>query len=184
LRERQAKAQADTAQAEQRATEARQAIERLRERQTREAKAQAEALQAQQQDVEKRLAALRARFGIGGTGGGVGIGGDGGVGSGTLSQLQRIRLQAYQELVREKIIDAWILPMPQEEARKLQATALMMVSREGQVAHLELLQPSGHPLFDESLLRAIKRAAPLPPLPEDYTGAFLEVEMRFKARQS
>jgi colicin import membrane protein len=98
--------------------------------------------------------------------------------------MQRIRLQLYQERIRLQIIEAWILPMPQEEARKLQATALLTVSREGDVAHLKLLQPSGNPLFDDSLLRAIKQAAPLPPLPEDYQGAFLEVEMRFRPHES
>jgi TonB family protein len=98
--------------------------------------------------------------------------------------MQRIRLQLYQERIRLQIIEAWILPMPQEEARKLQATALLTVSRDGDVVYLKLLQPSGNSLFDESLMRAIKQAAPLPPLPEDYQGAFLEVEMRFRPHES
>jgi colicin import membrane protein len=194
-------------------TEARQAIERLRERQAREAQERAEALrtqqqavaarqvveqlrerqtadmQAQQQAAEQRLAALRSRFGSGGTGGGTGSGGPDGSGpgggaGGLGGGLSRIRLQAYQDLVREKVIGAWILPLPREEARKLQATALLTVSREGQVARLQLFQTSGNSLFDESLLRAIKQASPLPPLPEDYQGEFLEVEMRFRASES
>jgi TonB family protein len=105
-------------------------------------------------------------------------------GPGGASDMQRIRLQLYQERIRLQIIDAWILPMPQEEARRLQATALLTVSRAGEIAHLKLLQPSGNSLFDESLLRAIKHASPLPPLPEDYQGAFLEVEMRFRPHES
>jgi TonB family protein len=89
-------------------------------------------------------------------------------------------LRAYQELVRERIIDAWILPLPREEARNLQAVALLSVNRDGRIVRLELLKTSGNSLFDESLLRAIRQAAPLPALPEDYDGEFLEVEMRFK----
>jgi TonB family protein len=49
------------------------------------------------------------------------------------------------------------------------------------VTRLELLQASGNPLFDDSLLRAIKQAEPLPVLPEDYGGKILEVELRFSA---
>jgi colicin import membrane protein len=93
-------------------------------------------------------------------------------------------MQAYQERVREKIIDAWILPLPQTAAQQLQATALLTIDREGRVEHFKLLQSSGNPLFDASLGRAIKQASPLPPLPEDYSGQFLEVEMRFRPRDS
>jgi TonB family protein len=163
------------------ATEVQQAIAKLREQQARDEKTQAQARQTQQRIAEQRLAALRERFSTG-AGGAAGAGAGGGPGGG--SDMQRIRLQLYQERIRLQIIDAWILPMPHEEARKLQATALLTVSREGEVAHLKLLQPSGNALFDESLLRAIKHAAPLPPLPEDYQGAFLEVEMRFRPHES
>jgi TonB family protein len=86
--------------------------------------------------------------------------------------------------VYELIRAAWILPMSQEEARKLQATALLIVNRDGHVTRFQLLKTSGNALFDESLLRAIKQAEPLPPLPEDYQGGTLEVELRFRTRES
>lgn len=187
LRERQARetqSQAETARRQQQAVAARHTVEQLRERQTHEEQTRSE-IQTQQQAAEQRLAGLRSRYGSGGTGGGTGTGGPGGSGpgggaGGLGAGLSRIRLQAYQDLVRERVKDAWILPMPREEARKLQATAFLMVSREGQVVRLQLLQTSGNPLFDDSLLRAIRQASPLPPLPEDYQGASLDVEMRFK----
>ena len=172
------------------ATEARQVVDKLRERQAQEAKAQTEAAQAQQRAAEERLAALRTRYGNGAAGGsgpggsGAGGGGTGSSAVGPLSDLQRIRMQAYQERVRGLIIDAWILPMPRGEARNLQATALLVVSRDGHVARFQLLKTSGNPMFDESLLRAIKQADPLPPLPEDYQGDLLEVELRFKPREA
>jgi TonB family protein len=167
------------------ATEVQQAIAKLRDQQVRDEKAQAQSKQAQQHTAEQRVAALRERFSAGAGGAaGAGTGAGAGGSPGGVSDMQRIRLQLYQERIRLQIIDAWILPMPHEEARKLQATALLTVSREGEVAHLKLLQPSGNSLFDESLLRAIKHAAPLPPLPEDYQGTFLEVEMRFRPHES
>jgi TolA protein len=180
LRERQASAQPPPATA----AEARQAVDKLRARQAQEAKVQAEVTQAQQRAAEERLAALRARYSSGGTGsGGPGQGGTGGGATGP-ADLRGIRMQAYQEWVYEMIRAAWILPMPLEEARKFQATALLTVSRDGHVTRSQLLKTSGNPLFDESLLRAIKQADPLPPLPEDYQGESLEVELRFKPRES
>jgi TonB family protein len=128
--------------------------------------------QVQQRAAEQRLAALRERFGSGVAGN---------PSAEAVAGLQQVRLRAYQELVREQVIDAWILPIPQEEARQLQATALLTVDRDGHLRQLELLEPSGNPLFDESLLRAIKQAVPLPVLPDDFAGELLEVEMRFRA---
>ncbi|MGQ4808410.1 hypothetical protein NKDENANG_01792 [Candidatus Entotheonellaceae bacterium PAL068K] len=125
--------------------------------------------------VARRLAALRGRHG-----------------SGTAREneaetragLQRVRLQAYQDRLQHKIIAAWTLPMLHEEARHLHATARFAISRDGQIIRLELLKTSGKPLFDDSLLRAIQQAAPLPALPPDYRDKFLEVVMRFQPRDS
>jgi TolA protein len=98
--------------------------------------------------------------------------------------LRQVRLAAYQERVQTQIIDAWILPLPPEQSRDLQATVFFRVARDGRVEQLRLVQASGNPLFDASLIRAIKRASPLPVLPVDYPSEVLEVEMRFRARES
>ena len=95
--------------------------------------------------------------------------------------VQRVRLVAYQDRVRAKIIETWILPLSAEKSRDLQATAQFYVRRNGEVVQLELVKPSGNTLFDASLLRAIQRASPLPVLPDDYPLDILEVEMRFRA---
>ena len=98
--------------------------------------------------------------------------------------LLQVRLAAYQERLRAEIIDAWVLPLPPEKSRELQATAFFRVTRDGRVEQLSLVQASGNTLFDASLMRAIKRASPLPHLPVDYPADVLEVEMRFRARES
>lgn len=141
-----------------------------------------EAEQAQRRAAAQRLAALRAKYGVDGTGGAAA--GTGGTSAGTAAALSQVRLRAYQHQVREQIIAAWILPLPRDQARSLQATALFTVDRQGRVSRLRLLEPSGNTLYDESLLRAIQLAAPLPMLPEDYRGAFLEVEIRFRPYDS
>jgi colicin import membrane protein len=98
--------------------------------------------------------------------------------------VRQVRLTAYQERVRTQIIDAWVLPIPPEQSRDLRATIFFRVARDGRVEQLRLVQASGNPLFDASLIRAIKRASPLPVLPVDYPSEVLEVEMRFRARES
>ena len=127
--------------------------------------------QIRQRKAEQRLAALRARYGSQG---------ESITGTKVTENLQRVRLRAYQEFVRERVVEAWILPLQQDTVRNLQATALLTVDREGRIAKLELLQASNNPLFDESLLRAIRQVEPLPALPEDYGGTFLELELHFK----
>lgn len=126
--------------------------------------------QAQQQAAEQRLTALRSRFGKYG---------ENTTDTTSIEGLQRVRLRAYQELVRRQIVDAWVLPLSQEAAVDLQATALLTIDREGRITQLEILKTSNNPLFDESLIRAIRQAAPLPALPEDYRGTFLELELHF-----
>lgn len=148
------------------AAKAQEAVNKLRQQEADKAQAAAQVEQA-----KRRLAALRERYDTG-----VGAGS----GSGATGGLQDVRLRAYQDLIRGQIIEAWILPLSEAEAQKLQAIALLTVDRTGHITRLELLKPSGNVLFDESLLRAIKQAAPLPALPEDYVGEFLDVEMRFR----
>jgi TonB family protein len=157
------------------AIEVRSHIERLREQQAQQAAEQERVEKAQRHTAEQHIAALRGQL-------------TSATGAETATDMatgmQRIRLQAYQERVREKIINAWILPMPPEEAHSLQAIALLLVSREGHIEHLAIVQSSGNPLFDASLEHAIRRVAPLPVLPDDYPGERLEVEMRFSPGDS
>lgn len=127
--------------------------------------------QIRQRQAEQRLAALRARYGSYG---------EDTSGTRVTENLQRVRLRAYQEFVREQVVEAWILPLRQDNVRRLQATALLTVDREGRIVKLELLKASNNPLFDASLLRAIRQVEPLPALPDDYGGTFLELELHFK----
>jgi len=86
-------------------------------------------------------------------------------------------LRNYQDLVQKKVRDAWSVP---PQSKGLQAVVFLTIDRAGHVEQLRFTQRSGNALYDESLQRAIKQAEPLPPLPEDYTGRFLEVDMRFR----
>jgi TonB family protein len=151
--------------------EVRSAIEALRQRQAKhDQEEQAEV--TRQQAASARIDALRDQLEQQDTVGGAAV---------MAAGVQRVRLMAYQDRVRAKIIEMWILPLSAEQTRDLQATAQFQVTRNGQVAQLELVNPSGNSLYDDSLLRAIWRASPLPALPDDYPLDVLEVEMRFRS---
>ncbi len=155
--------------------EVRSAIAQLQRRQGDREPVQQRATKAQQEAAARRVATLRERLTQAAAPAST---------TEMATSMQRIRLQWYQERIRERIIAAWILPLPRGDTHDLRATALMRVGRDGQVEHLQLVRPSGNLLFDESLLGAIKRAAPWPELPADYAGEFLEVEMHFSARDT
>jgi TolA protein len=157
------------------AAEAQSAVERLRQRQAKREAQQQRTEQARQQAAAQRVATLRSHLADQAHPGGEEYAG---------GRIQQIRLQSYQAYVREKIIDAWIIPLPPQERRGLQATAFLLVRRDGTVEHVHLVQSSKNQLFDASLLQAIRRVTPLPELPQEYPGELLEVEMRFSDRES
>jgi protein TonB len=61
--------------------------------------------------------------------------------------------------------------------RGMEGTTLLWVrlDRGGRVVGYEVQESSGHRVLDRAVLRAIERANPLPPLPDSYPGAELEV---------
>jgi TolA protein len=204
LRERQL--EQETVEAKK-ATEAQQKVVKLREQQAQQEVAEQRvaslrAEEAEKQAAQQRIAALRARVGSSGAGEGNGSAGGSGPGSGTAGTgrgsgapgggrgtgnagaggtgsggLSGIRLRNYQAELQEKIKDAWKIP---SRSKGLEATFFLSINRAGQVEQARLVRGSGNTLFDESLQLAIKKAQPLPALPEDFTDRTLEVTLPFR----
>jgi protein TonB len=81
----------------------------------------------------------------------------------------------YLRQVNDKISRNW-----EGKARDgAQPTAVFEISRNGQVRALAIEKSSGNPLYDQAALRAITEAIPLPPLPEEFTEAFLRLHLGF-----
>ncbi len=51
------------------------------------------------------------------------------------------------------------------------------VARDGRIEDLEIVETSGYSAFDIAALRAVKNAAPLPPLPASYRNPTLGVNL-------
>lgn len=67
---------------------------------------------------------------------------------------------------------------PKQARRKRKqgiATLYFRVSRTGQVLAQEIRQGSGHEILDREVLAMLKRAQPLPPLPDDIKGAYADM---------
>jgi colicin import membrane protein len=54
------------------------------------------------------------------------------------------------------------------------------VKENGEILGLKVVQPSGDPSYDESVLRAVKKSSPLSAPPESYRKDFADVELLFR----
>jgi colicin import membrane protein len=100
----------------------------------------------------------------------------GGASSGVMS----IKFKIYYNLLWQRIRSVWVLP---EEAlggkKNLETIIAIRIARDGQIEDIQFEKKSGNPYLDESALRAIKKANPLPPLPSDVEGDKFDVGVRF-----
>ena len=89
----------------------------------------------------------------------------------------------YKLQVNEKIKSSW--NYPRERVRRnpnLEALVLVRVNRDGSVLALSLSKSSGDRFFDESVINAVERAKPLPPLPAGYPKTVEELELNFNLK--
>lgn len=120
---------------------------------------------------------IRKRVTIGSSGAvEMGEGGTGGASTGVMS----IKFKIYYNLLWQRIRSVWVLP---EEAlggkKNLETIVAIRIARDGQIQDIQFEKKSGNPYLDESALRAIKKANPLPPLPADIEGDTFDVGVRF-----
>jgi colicin import membrane protein len=104
------------------------------------------------------------------TGGAPGQGGGGAV--------RGLEFIMYTEQVKRRVKESWIVA---EKKTGLSAVVRFGVQPDGHIFAVELLRPSGDRAFDESTLRAVRSASPLPPPPQAYVQEFAtqKVEVSF-----
>jgi outer membrane biosynthesis protein TonB len=86
------------------------------------------------------------------------------------------KLAPYYSKIGAIIQSSWIFP---GEAEELKTLFSITISRSGKLLRVAKEEGSGNILFDESGLRAIKKSAPFPPLPDFVDGSSLEIGLRF-----
>lgn len=91
-----------------------------------------------------------------------------------------LKFKVYYGLIWERVQSAWILPEAiSRQNRKLETIVAIRIQRNGQITKTWVEKESGDRAYDQSTLRAVAKANPLPPLPSDFTGEHFEVGLRF-----
>jgi protein TonB len=85
------------------------------------------------------------------------------------------------ETLKGKISASWYNSLVSPGLKgKFTTVVYFRILRNGNISDLELEEESGNNSLDLSSLRAIKDAAPFPPLPSDFPGQYLGVHFEFE----
>jgi colicin import membrane protein len=113
-----------------------------------------------------------------GTGEGEGVAalGPGGRGGGVVKGMEFV---IYQNRMLNSIKDNWAWV---GQKSNLKVVVHFSINENGEISGLKIVQPSGDPSYDESVLRAVKKSSPLPPPPESSRKDFADVELTFRPK--
>jgi TonB family protein len=104
--------------------------------------------------------------------------GKGGVGgAGVLKSVEYIR---YVNYMQATLKGNWAWAGPK---RSLKALVRFGVKENGEITGVKIIQSSGDPLYDESVIRAVKKSSPLTAPPENHRKDFADVEYSFQPDQ-
>lgn len=92
-------------------------------------------------------------------------------------------VNAYYQALWARIRAEWALPRGILPSENLETVIDVTVSRSGAVTAISIEKSSGNQYFDQSALRAIRKASPFPPVPEDIRGSSIELGIRFHSEQ-
>ena len=90
------------------------------------------------------------------------------------------RFQSYYNTISKRVREEWVFPPEVDEGERLEAIVTITIKRDGSLKRVELESTSGNVFFDRSVLRAVRKAAPFPPLPQGYPGDEMEIGIRFR----
>lgn len=129
--------------------------------------------------VRQAVESLRERLEPGArtAGGGQGATGAVGVRAGG-NVLEEVRLRSYYNRLWDHVNSHWAIP-PSLEGKGYTVIVSVVLDRGGQIRKATVEEPSASVAFDQSALRALERAAPLPPFPDQIKEDVLEVGFRF-----
>ena len=120
-----------------------------------------------------------ATAGAGHGGGAAGTSGGTVGGPQTGARVSAALLGMYAGKVRDAVRRQWVVLDPMK-TQSLETMLLVVVNRDGSVSNLQVEKRSGNSFFDEAAVRAVKKASPLPPLPETFAGGQLEFTISFR----
>ncbi len=90
-----------------------------------------------------------------------------------------MKLRTYYNAIWQRIKEEWILPSSLLEDVEEVPVIVIKVRRDGSILESWFEENSGSSVYDESAMRAIKKANPLPPFPQELEEDILEIGIRF-----
>lgn len=88
-------------------------------------------------------------------------------------------MRIYYAMIWSKIKDQWALPEGILPGDDFEAIVGVRIRKDGTVSDLVFEKTSGNRFFDESVLKAVKKAEPFPPFPDFLREDTLDLGIRF-----
>lgn len=112
-----------------------------------------------------------------GTGEGVGASALGAGGRGGPGIVKGMDYVIYQNRMLSTIKNNWVWVGSRSN---IKVVVHFNIRNNGEIVGLKVVQSSGNPSYDDSVLRAVRKSSPLPPLGESIRDGFSEVELAFR----
>jgi TonB family protein len=96
------------------------------------------------------------------------------------SQASDLRFRAYYDQLWAQIRASWVLPVGVAAGDSLLTVVGIRISPMGDIEQYWVEKKSGNLYYDQSAIRAIRKASPLPPLPDELGEGSLEVGVNFR----
>jgi TonB family protein len=136
--------------------------------------------------IQRAAQAAAAQHGAGGGG----QEGDFGLGTGAhgrqhgaldiLSDTQGVDFGPYLQRILQDVRENWYHLIPESaEMKKGKLAIEFAITKDGQVADMKLVVPSGDVALDRPAWGSITASNPFPPLPTEFTGPYLSLRFRF-----
>ena len=100
--------------------------------------------------------------------------------AGGRSSASDLRNRAYYDRIWSQIRAAWVIPEGVISQASLVTVVGIRISPAGDIKQSWIEKKSGNDYYDQSALRAIRKATPLPPPPEGMADGDLDVGVNFK----
>lgn len=125
--------------------------------------------------ADKAAAAQQAKSTLPGESPGAAALGTGGSGGGVVKSPEFVR---YQNIIKEQVKNSWTWVGRRND---LKVTVNASIQENGDITGLRLVGTSGDRSFDDSVLRALRKASPLPPPPAEFRREFSNVILPFNS---
>lgn len=90
----------------------------------------------------------------------------------------------YYSAIWQKIHDAWLIPSSMAASSYGYETIVSVtIDRDGSVSDLSIEKSSGNVYFDQTAIRAIKKASPLPAFPPSWLQKSINIGIKFSCKE-